>query len=762
MNEGEHVKKSSAVVPLAHSAKDDSSNPDEYSRHVAGTKSGARDRCVAMLQYASDPPRQMLETVDAAATFHDLGKLDEDIQAVLSGGRSGRLVWDHIDAGVSHLSRFAKMAAWIVRAHHAPGLPEKGFHFPKDIEGRELRGRRNDARKKFEHDEQIDRTDGHLDAYLKTHTAVLGEYGMEPIKGGAHGLSLRLALSCLVDADHADTAFFDSGFPPAKPADPRWEERLARLKTYIADLPSGETEAEVERNQMRQKFFDSCSSASIEGSLFACEGPVGIGKTTAITAFLLQLATRKKLRRIIIVAPYTNILVQTAKRLREALLLPDEQSLADQIIVEQHHRADFSSRESRSLASLWNAPIVLTTAVGFFESIAACDPGTLRKLHALPGSAVFLDEAHAALPAHLWPQNWKWICELSKKWSCNFVMASGTLTRFWQDDEIVQETVELPELIPANQREVVFDAEQRRVTYKTINHAKAIDVAILSDAVLKSPGPRLVILNTVQNAAVFAKHLQSLQHDTIHLSTALTPADREVIYDRIIAKLGDTNKTEWTLVATSCVEAGVDFSFRTAFRERFSAASILQVGGRVNRNAEYEHLGGSVVYDFALCDAAKKITQHPAAKESTQVLLRMISDNRLNTLNPSDAASQAMREEISSRGGLKQDELVRAEAVQNYPKVKELARVINADTYLVAVDSKLKQKLAQREKVSFRELLHGSVQLWGHKIDQLGMEPFHYAPEIFQWNDAYDPNFLGYMEGVLKQSEFLDKGGSVV
>ena len=40
----------------------------------------------------------------------------------------------------------------------------------------------------------------------------------------------------------------------------------------------------------------------------------------------------------------------------------------------------------------------MTTAVQFFETLGANHPAQLRKLHELPGSAIFLDEAHAAIP----------------------------------------------------------------------------------------------------------------------------------------------------------------------------------------------------------------------------------------------------------------------------------------------------------------------------------------------------------------------------
>jgi CRISPR/Cas system-associated endonuclease/helicase Cas3 len=53
----------------------------------------------------------------------------------------------------------------------------------------------------------------------------------------------------------------------------------------------------------------------------------------------------------------------------------------------------------------------------------------------------------------------------------------------------------------------------------------------------------------------------------------------------------------WTLVATSCVEAGVDFSFRNGLRQRASLTSLLQILGRVNRHGEYD---SASVWDFEL------------------------------------------------------------------------------------------------------------------------------------------------------------------
>ena len=751
-------------VPLAHSRPPGSTTGDPYERHVNAVKAGACQRARAMLRYAPNPPQGILEAIETAALFHDLGKLDSENQAVLRRGRGSGLPWDHIDAGVAYLT--AKnvqnwMSAWLIRAHHAPGFPEKAEHFDPDNIGRRLRGRRRDDDEPARHAEQQDRTDAHLQEYLAVHQALIGPQVTTRMKP-SHGMTMRLALSCLVDADHADTAFYDTGCLPATPPEPRWEERLESLCRYVRNLQQGRTRDERARNQLRSDFFEACLRSQVSGSMVACEGPVGLGKTTAVTAYLLRraVAASPNPRRLIVVAPYTNILTQTAERLRKALVLPGER--ADEVVVEHHHRADFSDRTNRELAVLWQAPVVLTTAVSFFETLAGCDPATLRKLHALPGSAIFLDEAHAALPAKLWPQNWRWVKDLAEHWGCLFVFASGTLARFWENTDIVADPdpVRMPELLPANQAVTVRDAEQRRVTYKSLEDGRCLSVAELVEAIKESPGPRLVVLNTVQNASVVGRAMQRSGMRVLHLSTALCPGDRSCIMRRVTRNL-EAGWKNWTLVATSCVEAGVDFSFRCAFRERFAVSSILQVGGRVNRHGEYDAQGGSLVSDFALAD--QLITSHPAAEVSADVLRDFLSKGDLDNPNAADLVTRAMREELRRLPAEAGKQLLEAELKRNYPEVAKLGRVISDDTRLVVVDPRLKALLRRGRRVSFRELLEGSVQLWAKKIEKLGCEQVpHRGDELYLWNSRYDPDFLGIMAGVLVQEEFLMAGGYVV
>lgn len=744
-------------VPLAHSPVQSGAEGDPYARHVEAVRREARMRAECMLRHATNPLAGLLEAIDAAATFHDLGKLDPDNQAALRKGRASKLPWDHIDAGVAHLSEARDwMAAWLVRGHHAPGLPERQEHFNPDGIGRRLRGRRRDDAYLARHEEQIARTNECLRHYVETHEACAGHAAAIP-RPAAHGLTMRLALSCLVDADHSDAAFFDSAWRPFSAPGTRWAERLDVLSEYVAGLPKGTTRAERARNRRRDALFNACLESQLVAPMASCEAPVGLGKTTAVSGYLIRRALDEGLRRLIVVAPYTTILTQTAQTLRRALVLPGERPT--EVVVEHHHRADFEQAADRQLAVLWQAPVVLTTAVSFFETLAGCGPGALRKLHAVPGSAIFVDEAHASLPAHLWPQNWKWLLELALKWGCRFVFGSGSLVRFWECAEIVGEPVHLPDLLPAHQAQELVSAERRRIRYARLAQGSVVSVTELIRHVTVAPGPWLVILNTVQTAAVVARAMREAGVETLHLSTALTPHHRARILKRVMERLR-AKSAGWALVATSCIEAGVDLSFRSAFRERFTTASIIQTGGRVNRHGEYSPAGGGTVYDFALAGAG--VTQHPAAAVAEQVLRELMESHALGEFSPADTVTEAMRRELAARGGLTSDAMLKAEAASNYPAVKQHGRVIAADTRVVVVDERLKQLLRHGRRIGFQTVLSRSVQLWARKIDKLGLELVPGHRELYSWEYKYEPEFLGCMAGILQNQEFWRDGGGVI
>ena len=362
----------------------------------------------------------------------------------------------------------------------------------------------------------------------------------------------------------------------------------------------------------------------------------------------------------------------------------------------------------------------------------------------MAGSAIFIDEAHTALPVHLWPQAWKWLQELEREWNCHVVLGSGSLNRFWQLPEFVEPIQKLPSIVSHNVRQDSMELEQRRVTFRS--RPESLDLEGLSEVVAKSPGPRLLIVNTVQSAAAIARYLQEKfgRENVQHLSTALTPSDRKATLDLVKLRLRQSNHVDWTLVATSCVEAGVDISFRTGIRERCSLTSLLQTSGRVNRSNEYQQAD---VWDIQLRHD-HLLRPHPAFDASARVLGELFSEVKVSA----NSCKEALRREITQEGmPKKRDDILKAERNANFPEVEKLFRVIEGETVTAVVDALLIARLERGEKVTRAEIQSGSVQIWFAKEQTFGLtrlEKVSCYDDIRKWTLAYD-RFLGYLAGVL-------------
>lgn len=732
------------MMLLAHSPQPKNQIPAQpYATHIENVLESAVLHTSKLTAHATDG--QLLKlAVQLAAEFHDLGKLDPGNQAALSG--SGYLPVNHVDAGVAHLLKApsqlaAQLAAILVFSHHR-GLPDIPEHRTREagLPFRDLEPGKSGRITK-------DHTDNQLTEYLRLHQSVVAStrqsaYSNEQLRSNI-SILLRLALSCLVDADHFDTAWHYGQASSVTSPELEPRVRLDLLDQYVAGLSEGK---EDERTRLRQGVYRACRNANPSGeSLLACDSPVGSGKTTAIMAHLLNVAAARKLRRVFVVLPYTNIIDQSVRVYRQSLVRANE--VPDRVVAAHHHRAEFDGLTTRHLTYLWNNPIVVTTAVQFFETLAACRTGALRKLHQVAGSAIFIDEAHAALPAHLWPVAWKWLQELKTDWGCHFVVGSGTLSRFWLLPEFVNSPPIVPDLVDLHVRDDSQEHEAMRVTYQS--HPEPMSLMTLEPWLLQLPGPRLLIVNTVQSAAVIARHLadqkgrgnRQANHPHVeHLSTALTPTDRLITLKRVIDRLANDDDRDWTLIATSCVEAGVDFSFRTGIRERASLNSLLQIAGRVNRGSEYE---SADVWDIQLIHDSW-LRPHPTFEHSSIVLGELFDERQVGV----SSCTEALRREIR-RSRLEKDDLLKAERNCNFPKVAELFRVINSPTTLTAVvDEALKENIESGQYVPSQELQSGSVQIYTSRAREWAVREFDHAPGLFAWDLEYDP-FLGFMAGVL-------------
>ena len=297
--------------------------------------------------------------------------------------------------------------------------------------------------------------------------------------------------------------------------------------------------------------------------------------------------------------------------------------------------------------------------------------------------------------------------------------------------------------------------ETKRVKY--IRILETLTFNSLIRRVLKEPGPRIVIFNTVQNAAIFADKIKTDGADVLHISTALSPQDREVLLKRVNYKFKNDEK-KWTLVGTSCLEAGMDFpGFACVFRQGASLRSLLQSGGRGNREGK---LATTPIYDFELKDINLS-NEHPGFRDSSRTLEKLwkrgyIEKYNKGKITSSDLCTIAVKMELYGNNKIIEESksYIKKENSHEFKSLGDKKeegsfRVIESDTRLVVVDKGIVAKLEAGEEVNPRQVVRSSVQIWATKIEKLGLNKIVGHPDMYKWDTVYDPNFLGYMAGVL-------------
>ena len=504
-----------------------------------------------------------------AGLLHDLGKYSEEFQQRLAG-KAARV--DHSTAGAqAALKRYpgplGKIVAYCVAGHHA-GLAN-------GVNGEKI-GALAD---------RLAASPPPLDPIWKTEVALpeLQPPTIKPRDASYAGFSasflIRMVFSALVDADYLDTeAWFSEVDGRSSPRGnwPGLERLLQRLDSYLTELSARAAPSDV--NRLRQQVLTRARTVAAQRpGLFTLTVPTGGGKTLSSLAFALEHAVRHGQQRVIYVIPFTSIVEQTAAVFRHALR---EGPLDPANFVLEHHSAfdedRIGEREARDKLRLamenWDAPIVVTTAVQFFESLFANRPSRCRKLHNIANSVVILDEAQT-LPLSLLVPCVSAMDELSRNWRSSIVLCTATQPAFQARHGFNGGLVDVREIAPDPKR------LYRQLRRTRIRHAGTLDDAQLTERLLGSRHS-LCIVNTRRHAReLFEAHRPT--PGSFHLTTAMCARHRSDVLSDIRERLDGGRPVR--LVATSLIEAGVDVDFETVFRAEAGLESIIQAAGRCNR-----------------------------------------------------------------------------------------------------------------------------------------------------------------------------------
>lgn len=483
--------------------------------------------------------------------MHDIGKYSDKFQMRLQGGSRT----DHATAGAKELYlRKNILASYCVAGHHS-GLPDGGSD--GDCAGEPtLKGR---MKKELE-DYRAFQNEIEIPAFPNPPIKPFGKFGFSA------SFFIRMIFSCLVDADFLDTEGFMSDKPVPRGGGEAMEVLYQRLKAYIShwlDVKERETV-----NGRRSEILKACLEKGTQRrGLFQLTVPTGGGKTVSSLAFALEHARTHGHSRIIYVIPYTSIIEQNAAVMKE--ILGNESVLEDHCnaVVEQEEEL----RSSQLAAENWDRPVVITTNVQFFESLFANKTSKCRKLHNIANSIIIFDEAQM-LPVNYLKPCIRAITELVGNYCCSAVLCTATqpsLTCFFPGDMIPME------ICPDRKGQYEF-FKRTEIQYG----GNWSEDELLEK--LRNEKQALCILNNRLRAQKLYEALKS--EGTYHLSTLMYPKHRKKLMKEM--KLRLKNGETCRLIATSLVEAGVDFDFRAVYRELAGIDSVIQAAGRCNREGK--------------------------------------------------------------------------------------------------------------------------------------------------------------------------------
>jgi CRISPR-associated endonuclease/helicase Cas3 len=571
---------------IAHVRTGDSSSKKQWLIHSLNEH--LLDVAALAYRFALSFGKKHSEWAYLAGIWHDLGKYSPAFQRrikTLSGydetahleGPAEKV--NHSSAGALHAQRVlgnyaGKMLAYLIAGHHA-GLPDWYIGLDNRLD-------MTNAENNVLYKEAVvsDIQKDILEPTESLKTLDIPKF-LNPKESIIHSMAmsfwLRMLFSCLVDADFLDTEKFMDGNITDQRA--QWPE-LAQLKMSFDAFMAQKLEQSKATlvNSLRREVLDTClSKATQPGGIYTLTVPTGGGKTLTALAYALQHALHHGKDRIIYVLPFTSILEQTAAVFREALA-----SVGSDCVVE-HHSSLETSREtprSRLATENWDAPIILTTNVQFFESLFANRTSRCRKIHNIANSVVILDEAQQI------PSEFKRPIEaalqlLAKDYKTTIVLSTAT--------QPALDLGETTELAPDPER--LFTKLKRVEIQIPDSLTEQVSWESLSEELMFLPKVLCIVNRRDDAKALF----QLMPEGTYHLSALMCAAHRSKVIAEIKLKLQEPEAVV-QVISTQLVEAGVDMDFPVVYRALAGLDSIAQAAGRCNREGKLPNLGKVQVF----------------------------------------------------------------------------------------------------------------------------------------------------------------------
>lgn len=460
------------------------------------------------------------DIAEFAGQIHDIGKYTLAFQKRINGAENIRV--EHAICGAKEVAKappksYVPMIEYCVAGHHS-GLPDGGTKADGE-EDSTLHGRmkrKTGDYSAYENEVKLE--------YPKDNLRELFDVSNQREIIERYSFFTRYLFSCLTDADFIDTERFvtpntdrgiDGDFQKA------YEKVCEKLNSFKI-----ETKLQESRSIIQEQVYKSVES---NANVYTLNMPTGSGKTLCSIRAALKTAIENKKKRIIYVIPYVSIIEQTAKVF--------EDIFGDVLPVLQHHsNYDFdddknedeneitSEKLNRSCEN-WDAKLIVTTNIQFFESLYHYKGRRLRKLHNLADSVIIFDEIHM-LPIDYIQPCLRAIGYVTKYLNSTAILMSATIPNYDKFMERYMSGVKIENAVKDTSLFNVFD----KCRYEYIGKC---ELASLAEKAQEYDNALIIV-----NKRKTARELYDMcSGNKYHLSTYMTPLHRS----EIICKLDIEN-----------------------------------------------------------------------------------------------------------------------------------------------------------------------------------------------------------------------------
>jgi CRISPR-associated endonuclease/helicase Cas3 len=580
---------------------------------------GVARRCTDFASQATPSDTRFSAVAGVTGLLHDLGKYRDQFQhylmAGIAGQKSAETAHAMYGASAACFEFNLQLAAFVIAGHHA------GLHDASNLQ-QLLEG------KKFQADQRYPELlrrgqQGHELGRLPVVDVI--PFESDDADKRRYEFLTRMLFSMLVDADRLDSEKWEQEQRLQRP----WDRPSKPLvPARLLELLDAERQRRAERAvaddllRLRNDVFDACVAKGRElpTGFFTLTVPTGGAKTLSSMAFSLAHAEHHGLRRVIVVIPYLSIIEQNAREYRKILGRAQVLEHHSAVDLPEKRRDEDSSTggepagasDAEQAMENWDAPIIVTTAVQFVETLFAASPSRARKLHNVARSVVVFDEVQT-LPTHLLEPTLDALRELNRNFGVSFLFCSATQPAFRRSASLSHGFTS-GELVEVGPDPATTYHRLRRVDYVLEPPGNAWNWNQLADRLVRRPHEfcgreqALCVLNlrrqafdawqAIQRRLTESGRNADARDAVFHLSSAMCPAHRLDVLglskppqpNNIKARL-ESGKPCW-VISTQLIEAGVDIDFPIVFRAMGPLDSIVQCAGRCNREGRLTDAAG--------------------------------------------------------------------------------------------------------------------------------------------------------------------------